>query len=185
MRRGSAFDVLFRLMAVAGQSAPIFWVGLIMILIFAVHLDLLPSAGSGELKHLILPATTLGWNMAAGIMRLMRSSMLEVLRAEYMKLARLKGLAEAVVIWKHGVRNAILPVITLVTLMFVQHVSSTVITEAVFAWPGVGRLMIDAVTWHDFPLVQAIILTVSALYIVGNLAADIFYAYLDPRIRYQ
>lgn len=186
VRRGGPFDLAGRSFAILGQSMPVFWLGIILILIFAVHLKLLPAGGRGGIQHVILPAVTLGWFTAAGIMRLTRSSMLEVLDSEYVKLARLKGLPEHVVIWKHAFRNAALPVVTYTAILFVTfYVAGSIVVETVFVWPGVGRLMLESVTARDFPVVQTGVLFISSMYILVNLAVDILYGYLNPRIRYQ
>jgi len=185
VHRGTALDHVGRLIAVLGQSLPSFWLGLILILVFAVWLRLLPTGGSGELRHLILPAVTLGWYNVAVIMRLTRSSMLDVLGAEYIKLARAKGLSESAVIWKHAFRNAALPVVTFSSIVLVVMLGGAVVTESVFAWPGVGRLLMEAITWRDFPLVQTGVMLMSALYVGVNLLVDLLYGYLNPRIRLE
>lgn len=185
VRRGSALDLIGRISAVLGQSMPQFWLGLILILIFAVWLGVLPSGGRGDIRYLILPAITAGWYIVAGMMRLMRSSMLDVMDSDYIKLARLKGLPESVVIWKHGLKNATLPVITFAAILFVGLLNGAIVTEMVFAWPGIGRLAVDAVRWRDFPVVQAVTLLSSAMFVFANLFVDIAYGYLNPKIRYQ
>ena len=185
VHRGTALDHVGRLIAVLGQSLPSFWLGLILILVFAVWLRLLPTGGSGEWRHFILPAVTLGWYNVAVIMRLTRSSMLDVLGAEYVKLARAKGLSESAVIWKHAFRNAALPVVTFSSIVLVVMLGGAVVTETVFAWPGVGRLLMEAITWRDFPLVQTGVLLMSGLYVGVNLLVDLLYGYLNPRIRLE
>lgn len=185
VNRGRPFDTGARLVAMLGHSVPAFWLGIVLIWIFAVHLRLLPTSGQGGLEHLILPAITLAWFSMTGIMRLTRSSMLEVLGTEYIKFARLKGLPEAAVIWKHGFKNGALPVVTFAGIVFVSaFLAGSIVVETVFAWPGVARLLLDAVTSRDYPLVQAGVLFVATLYILMNFAVDILYAYLNPRIRY-
>jgi len=184
VKRGSFFDNLFRIIAVSGQSMPVFWLGLMLIFFFGVILKILPTGGKSGILSLILPSITLGWYVAAGIMRMSRTSMLEVLRTEYIRLARIKGLSETVVIWKHGLKNAALPILTFSVILFVMMLGGAVITETVFAWPGLGRLVINSVIWRDYPVVQAAVLFLSMLYILGNLLVDILYAYLNPRIRY-
>jgi peptide/nickel transport system permease protein len=184
VRRDSLFDHLSRGFAVFGQAVPGFWVGLILILVFAVHLRLLPAGGRGGISHIILPAVTTGWFAVAGIMRLTRSSMLEVLDSEYVKLARAKGLPSHVVIWKHAFRNAIIPVLTFTALVVVSLVlTGSIVSETVFSYPGVGSLLMDAVRKRDFPQLQAAVLFLSALYVIVNLGVDLLYGYLDPRIR--
>src|SRR5215468_2675951 len=184
VRRGRPFDAGARVFAVLGQSMPVFWLGLMLILFFAVVLGVLPAGGRGGLSHLILPAFTLGYFTSAAILRLTRSSMLEVLGSEYIKFARLKGLPEPVVLWKHGLKNALLPVITFAVLLFVQFLGGAVVTETVFAWPGLGRLILESITTRDYPIVQAGVLVLSALYLAGNLGVDLLYSYLNPRIRH-
>lgn len=185
VRRGGRFDTLARGFAILGQSVPIFWLGIMLILMFAVWFGLLPTGGFEGPKYLILPAVTLGWYVVAGVMRITRSSMLDVLGNEYIKLARAKGLSERVVIWKHAFKNAALPILTFSVILFVMMLGGSVITETVFAWPGVGRLVIQAVTWRDFPIVQTVVLFLGSLYIGANLLVDVAYAYLNPKIRYQ
>ena len=185
VRRGGILDSAARVFAVLGQSLPPFWLGLMLILVFAVILGVLPAGGRGGLQHLLLPAFTLGYFTSAAIMRLTRSSMLEVLGADYIKFARLKGLHEQVVLWKHGLKNALLPVITFAVLLFVQFLGGAVVTETVFAWPGLGRLILESITTRDYPIVQAGVLVLSALYLIGNLLVDMLYSWLNPKIRYR
>jgi peptide/nickel transport system permease protein len=182
--RGGALDTGARVFAVLGQSMPTFWLGLMLILFFGVVLGVLPAGGRGGLLHLVLPAFTLGYFTSAAILRLTRSAMLEVLGSEYIKFARLKGLHEQVVLWKHGLRNALLPVVTFAVLLFVQFLGGAVVTETVFAWPGLGRLILESITTRDYPVVQAGVLVLSALYLTGNLFVDLLYSYLNPRIRH-
>ena len=183
VRRGGILDGAARVFAVLGQSMPTFWLGLMLILFFAVVLGLLPAGGRGGLSHLILPAFTLGYFTSAAILRLTRSAMLEVLGSDYIKFARLKGLHEQVVLWKHGLKNALLPVVTFAVMLFVQFLGGAVVTETVFAWPGLGRLILESITTRDYPIVQAGVLVLSALYLTGNLFVDVLYSYLNPRIR--
>ncbi len=178
------FDVAARIVAFLGQSLPSFFLAIILIRIFAIDLRLLPVIGSDTPQSYILPAVTLGWFIMAGVVRLLRSSMLEVLDSEYVKLARLKGVAEPMVIWKHALRNALLPVITFLGFMLGTIVAAAVVVETVFAWPGIGSLAYEAVLARDYPLMQGVIVIWAALIIVINLAVDMAYAYLDPRIRY-
>lgn len=185
VRRGSILDSGARVFAVLGQSMPPFWLGLMLILFFGVILGLLPAGGRGGLQHLLLPAFTLGYFTSAAIMRLTRSSMLEVLGADYIKFARLKGLHDQVVLWKHGLKNALLPVITFAVMLFVQFLGGAVVTETVFAWPGLGRLILESITTRDYPIVQAGVLVLSALYLTGNLLVDLLYSWLNPKIRYR
>ena len=185
VRRGGVLDGAARVFAVLGQSLPPFWLGLMLILLFAVVLGILPAGGRGGLQHLLLPAFTLGYFTSAAIMRLTRSSMLEVLGADYIKFARLKGLHEQIVLWKHGLKNALLPVITFAVMLFVQFLGGAVVTETVFAWPGLGRLILESITTRDYPIVQAGVLVLSALYLIGNLFVDMLYSWLNPKIRYR
>jgi peptide/nickel transport system permease protein len=184
VRRGGILDTAARVFAVLGQSMPTFWLGLMLILFFGVVLGVLPAGGRGGLEHLILPAFTLGYFTSAAILRLTRSSMLEVLGSDYIKFARLKGLHEQVVLWKHGLKNALLPVVTFAVMLFVQFLGGAVVTETVFAWPGLGRLILESITTRDYPIVQAGVLVLSALYLTGNLFVDVLYGYLNPRIRH-
>ena len=184
VRRGGIMDISARVFAVLGQSMPAFWLGLMLILFFGVVLGVLPAGGRGGWRHLILPAFTLGYFTSAAILRLTRSAMLEVLGSDYIKFARLKGLHEQVVLWKHGLRNALLPVVTFAVLLFVQFLGGAVVTETVFAWPGLGRLILESITTRDYPIVQAGVLVLSALYLTGNLLVDLLYSYLNPRIRH-
>src|SRR5499425_741403 len=184
VHRGGPLDSGARVFAVLGQSMPPFWLGLMLILFFGVVLGVLPAGGRGGLSHLILPAFTLGYFTSAAILRLTRSSMLEVLGSDYIKFARLQGLPEPLVLWKHGLRNALLPVVTFAVLLFVQFLGGAVVTETVFAWPGLGRLILESITTRDYPIVQAGVLVLSALYLAGNLGVDLLYSYLNPRIRH-
>jgi peptide/nickel transport system permease protein len=183
VHRGGPLDSGARIFAVLGQSMPTFWLGLMLILLFAVVLGVVPAGGRGGLAHLILPAFTLGYFTSAAILRLTRSAMLEVLGSDYIKFARLKGLHEQVVLWKHGLKNALLPVVTFAVMLFVQFLGGAVVTETVFAWPGLGRLILESITTRDYPIVQAGVLVLSALYLGGNLCVDVLYSYLNPRIR--
>ncbi|PYN53481.1 MAG: ABC transporter permease [Candidatus Rokuibacteriota bacterium] len=185
VRRGSALDYGARAFAALGQAVPPFWLGLVLVLIFGVLLRLLPTSGRGTPLHVLLPGITLGWFAVAGLMRLTRSSMLDVLGSEYVKLARIKGLSERRVIWKHAFKNAALPVVTFAALLFVALLNGSIIVETVFGWPGLGLLVIEAVDSRDYPIVQAVVLFLSAMYIGVNLLVDVLYAYLNPRIRYS
>ena len=152
--------------------------------IFAVVLGFLPAGGRGGIEHIVLPAFTLGYFTSAAILRLTRSAMLEVLGSDYIKFARLKGLHEQVVLWKHGLKNALLPVVTFAVMLFVQFLGGAVVTETVFAWPGLGRLILESIATRDYPIVQAGVLVLSGLYLTGNLLVDFLYGYLNPRIRH-
>ena len=179
------WDSAGKVFALLGLSLPSFWVGLLLILFFSVYLGWLPSSGSGTTLHVIMPAFALGWYFAAAHMRLTRSSMLEVLGSEYVKLARLKGLPEALVIGKHALKNALIPVLTLAGINLVLMVNVAVVVETVFAWPGIGRLLYEGIAFRDFPIVQATVLLGGAMIVVVNLVVDILYAVIDPRIRYE
>ena len=179
------WDSIGKVFALLGLSMPSFWVGLIMILFFSVYLGWLPSSGAGTPLHLIMPAFALGWYFAAAHMRLTRSSMLEVLGSEYVKLARLKGLPQSLVIAKHAFKNALIPVLTLAGINLVIMVNVAVVVETVFAWPGVGRLLYEGIAFRDFPVVQATVLLGGVMIVVVNLLVDILYAVIDPRIRYE
>jgi peptide/nickel transport system permease protein len=184
VKKGSFWDGLAQVIAVLGQSLPIFWVGIVFIFIFSVRLNLLPTSGMGGISHYILPAFTLGWALVAAIARLLRSSMLEVLDSEYIKMARIKGTPEGLVIWKHALKNALIPVVTFGGFYFAILLTGAVITETVFAWPGMGRLAYEAIMWRDFPVIQGVVLLATALVVTVNLLVDILYAYIDPRIRH-
>ena len=179
------WDSAGKIFALLGLSLPSFWVGLVMILFFSVYLGWLPSSGSGTALHVIMPAFALGWYFAAAHMRLTRSAMLEVLGSEYVKLARLKGLPEALVIAKHAFKNALIPVLTLAGINLVIMVNVAVVVETVFAWPGVGRLLFEGISFRDFPVVQATVLIGGAMIVIVNFFVDVLYAVIDPRIRYE
>jgi peptide/nickel transport system permease protein len=185
VHRGTGLDYFSRGMAAFGQAVPPFWLGLVLILVFAVIFRVLPTSGIGTPAHLVLPAFTLGWFAVAGLTRLTRSAMLDVLGAEFIKLARLKGLPERQVIWKHAFKNAALPVLTFTALLFVALLNGAIIVETVFNWPGVGLLVIEAVFNRDYPVVQTVVMILSSMYICANLAVDVLYAYLNPKIRYS
>ena len=179
------WDSAGKIFALLGLSLPQFWVGLVLILFFSVYLGWLPSSGSGSVLHLLMPAFTLGWYFAAAHMRLTRSSMLEVMGSEYIKLARLKGLPEALVIGKHALKNALIPVITLAGINLVVMINVAVVVETVFAWPGIGRLLYEGITFRDFPVVQGVVVIGGAMIVLVNLMVDILYALIDPRIRLE
>jgi ABC-type dipeptide/oligopeptide/nickel transport system permease component len=185
VRVGGFWDSAGKLFALLGLSMPSFWVGLLLILFFSVYLGWLPSSGSGTPWHVLMPAFALGWYFAAAHMRLTRSSMLEVLGSEYVKLARLKGLPEIRVIAKHAFKNALIPVLTLAGINLVLMVNVAVVVETVFAWPGIGRLLYEGIAFRDFPVVQATVLLAGSMIVVVNLVVDVLYAVIDPRIRYE
>jgi peptide/nickel transport system permease protein len=183
IKRGSGIDMFARLVAVLGQSLPHFWVGLILMEIFAVRLRWLPVEGAEGLKAYVLPGFTMGWFITAGIMRLMRSSMLEVLGSDYVVFARAKGVSPSGVIWKHALRNALLPVVTFSGMYFALLIGGAVVIETVFAWPGIGRLAFLAVVDRDFTVIQGVVIVIAAIVAAVNLIVDIVYYWIDPRIR--
>jgi peptide/nickel transport system permease protein len=185
VHKGTALDTMANIIAVLGQSLPQFWVGIVLIQIFAVHLRWLPVAGVGGWSHYVLPAFTLGWFVVAGMMRLLRSSMLDVMDSEFIKLARIKGVTEPAVIWKHALRNALIPVLTFGAIYLAILVTGAILVETVFAWPGIGQLIYQGIVFRDFPVVQAVVLLTAGIVITVNLLVDITYAYVDPRIRYS
>lgn len=172
------------LVALIGVSMPSFWLGLLLIFVVSLRMQLLPATGGGDLQHLILPAVTLGLGAAAILARLTRSSMLEVLRQEYVTTARAKGLADWAVIVRHALKNALIPVVTIFGLQFGQLLAGTFVVETVFGRPGLGRLVIDGILNKDLPMVQGVVLVVAVSYVLVNLVVDLIYAVLDPRIRY-
>jgi peptide/nickel transport system permease protein len=182
---GRFWDGFGKLFTLLGLSLPSFLVGLLLILVFSVYLGWLPSSGFGGPLHLIMPAFALGWYFAASHMRLTRSSMLEVLGSEYIKLARLKGLPQLMIIAKHAFKNALIPVLTLAGINLVIMVNVAVVVETVFAWPGIGRLLYEGITFRDFPIVQGVVILGGAMIVVVNLFVDILYAIIDPRIRLE
>lgn len=184
-RQYSFLDSFSMVIALLGVSMPVFWLGLMLILTFSVKLGWLPSGGFDGFKSIILPAVTLGVGSAAIITRMTRSSMLEVIRQDYIRTARAKGVAEKVVINKHALKNALIPIITVVGLQFGHLLGGAVLTESVYSWPGVGRLMVDAIRQKDTPTVLAAVVFLAAAFSVVNLLVDILYAYVDPRIKSQ
>ncbi|HIB08278.1 MAG TPA: ABC transporter permease [Gemmatimonadetes bacterium] len=190
LKKDTPADFTAKIFALLGQSAPSFWVGIMLMWIFAVELGWLPTSGTGEpgfdrVVHLLLPALSIGWYQVAALMRLVRSSMLEVLDSEFIKLARIKGVTETRVVWKHALRNAAIAPITLFGLLVAQLVTGTVVTETVFAYPGVGLLAVDAIRYRDFQVMQTIVVVFAVIFVGVNLMVDIIYAYVDPRIRYS
>ncbi|MYK56434.1 MAG: ABC transporter permease, partial [Acidimicrobiia bacterium] len=165
-------------------AAPSFLVGLVMLRIFSVQLQWFPTGGREGFLSVVLPTFTLGWFVSAGIMRLTRSSMLESLYGDYVKLARIKGVRESVVIWKHAFKNAALPVITYATVIFAAVIGGAIVTEYVFAWPGLGSLLIRAVIQRDFPVIQGAVILIGSAFVICNFLADLAYAWINPKIRY-
>lgn len=176
-------DVALSLIALAGVSAPIFWIGMLLQLAFAVRLHWLPATGSGSLASLALPAIAIGANSTGVIMRMTRSSMLEALGQDYVRTARAKGLERRAVIYRHALRNALIPMVTVVGMQFAYLMGGAVLTESVFVWPGIGRLLADAVFHRDFPVVQGAILFIGLFFVVVNTVVDLLYGVIDPRIR--
>lgn len=182
LRKGTWIDSALSGFALIGQSVPVFWLGIMLILVVSVQFRLLPTSGSGTWRHIILPATTLAAAQIALVARIMRSSMLEVLRQDYMRTARAKGLSETATILRHGIRNAFAPVVTVIGLQVGTLLGGAIITETVFAWPGAGNLMVNSIGARDYPVVQAMILLSAVVFVVANLVVDIIYVLLDPRV---
>jgi peptide/nickel transport system permease protein len=192
LKRGSATDYFVRGFALFGQSLPAFWVGLVGIWIFAVYLGWLPVFGSGaglpffeQVKYYVLPVLVLGWGPMAGYMRITRSAMLEVLDSEYIVLARAKGVSNSVVVWKHALRNALIQPLTIATLLLAGFLDGAVLVEVIFAWPGVGRVAVEAVNQNDFMLITGTVFLFTFLFLFMSLVADLLYTIVDPRIRYS
>ena len=185
VRRGTVWDYLGRTFALLGQATPPFWLGIMLILLFAVALQWLPSGRKGGLDSFVMPVITLGWLAVAANLRLVRSSMLEVLDSEFIKLARAKGVNARRVIWKHAFRNALIPPLTQAGLTLASFIAGAVVTETVFAWPGMGRMAVEAVNQNDFPLLVGAVLTISFIYVAMNFLVDLAYGVIDPRIRYS
>jgi len=185
LKENSLLDRSCMIGAVLGQALPGFWLGLMLILLFAVNLRLLPSFGHGTWVHLIMPGIAASVFHTARLARLMRSEMLEVLRAEYIMTARSKGLIESVVLFRHAMKNSAIPIVTVLGLDLALTLGGTVIIETVFAWPGVGRLTVEAIHTRDFPIVQAAVFVLASIFVLINLVVDILYTYLDPRIKYS
>jgi peptide/nickel transport system permease protein len=185
MFRGSLTDRTLMLLSMVGQSMPIFWVGLLMIAVFAVELRWFPAGGAGGIKYLFLPAATLALYPMARIARLVRSSLVDVLNQDYILAARARGLREALVVGKHALKNAALPVVTIVGLQFGYMLGGAVITETIFGWPGIGLFTVTAIHERDFPVVQAAVVLASGMFIALNFLVDLLYGWLDPRIRFS
>jgi peptide/nickel transport system permease protein len=185
VRPYSWIDYLVTSMGLFGISMPVFWLGLMLVVIFSVILQWLPAGGTGSWKHVIMPSFTLASFVVAFIARMTRSTMMETLSQDYVTTARSKGLREEVVVIKHALKNALIPIITVVGLQFGLLLGGTVLTETVFAWPGIGRLIVDSILARDYPMIQGAILIFGLLYILVNLLVDLIYAYVDPRIRYD
>lgn len=184
VKRDTIVDTGAKIIAVLGQSMPAFWLGIVLIQVFAARLNWLPAGGLGGPEHYVLPAFTLGAFLVTGIMRLVRSSMLETLDSEYVKLARVKGLPEWKVVWKHALRNSLIPVVTFGGTYVGILLAGAIVVETVFAWPGLGDLVYRGIGWRDYPIIQSLVLLLAIVVTVSNFVVDILYAYLDPRIRY-
>jgi peptide/nickel transport system permease protein len=185
MRQNTWADLVIMMGSLIGVSMPVFWFGLLAILYFSVQLGWFPVAGRGTFAHLVLPAVTLGVSSMAIVARMTRSSMLEVLSQDYIRTARAKGLMDKSVVLKHAFRNALVPVVTIIGLQFGQLMAGAVLTERVFTWPGIGRLLVDSIDARDYPVVQGAVLLIAVSFIVINIVVDIVYAVIDPRIRYD
>jgi ABC-type dipeptide/oligopeptide/nickel transport system permease component len=183
VKQGSWIDYISMVISLFGVSMPVYWFGLMLMLVFSVHLGLFPTTGIGTFKHLVLPSLALGAHSTAVVARLTRSSMLEVIRQDYIRTARAKGLDEYSVILQHALKNALIPVVTIVFLRFGTLLGGAVLAETVFAWPGIGLLMIEAIGSRDYPMVQGCVLMVSVSFVLINLITDLIYPFIDPRIR--
>jgi ABC-type dipeptide/oligopeptide/nickel transport system permease component len=182
--QNSAIDFACRLLALFGQSMPSFWLGIMLMLVFAVRIRIFPVSGSGSFAHLVLPTVTLGTYLLALTMRITRSEMLNTLNEDYIRTARAKGLSSRTVLYRHALKNALVPLITVVGLQFGTLVGGAVVTETIFGWPGVGSLAVDSIRLRDYPVVQAIVFYVSILVVLTCLVTDMIYTYVDPRIRF-
>jgi peptide/nickel transport system permease protein len=184
-RRDGFLDNGVKFLAILGQALPGFWVAIVAVYFFSVRWQLLPTSSMGGIDHYVLPVCTLAFFLMPGMMRLVRSSMMDVLDSEYIKLARIKGLPEWQIIWKHALRNALIAPLTVAGMLFAMMITGAVVIETVFSWPGIGWILVEGVLARDFPLVQAIVIMVAVFVLAINLLVDITYAYIDPRIRYQ
>ena len=182
--RGTWVDLTARVFALLGQSVPVFWLGIVLMYFFSVQLGWLPTSGFGEPRHLVLPAVSMGLFTVAAVTRLVRNSMLEALGSEYIKLARIKGLSERVVVWKHALRNSLMPVLTYMGTFFATMITGAVVVETVFSWPGIGRLAFESILNRDFPVMQAVVLVMTTIFMLANLLVDVLYVWIDPRVRH-
>lgn len=182
MKRGTAMDSSARVVALLGQSVPVFWLGLVLMYVFSVQLGWLPTSGYGDWRHYVLPAVSMALFTVAAVTRLVRVSMIDALSSEYIKLARIKGVGEGSVVWKHALRNSLIPVLTYMGAFFATMITGAVVIETVFSWPGIGRLAYESILNRDFPVMQAVVLVMTAIFMAANLIVDIAYAWLDPRI---
>ena len=184
VKRGSLLDMVGKLVALIGQSAPSFWLGIMFIFFFAVRLEWVPPSGRHDWNSIILPAITLGWVLVAYNLRLMRSAMLDVLDSEYIKLVRAKGVSERVLLWKHAMKNSLIPPLTFAGINLGTMVTGSLVIETVFAWPGLGQLAVQAMWASDYPLLQGIVIIFTLMYVAATFLVDVLYVYIDPRIRY-
>ena len=184
VRRGSVFDQIGKIIALIGQSAPTFWLGIMLMFLFAVKLGWVPPSGRQDWNSIFLPGVTLGWFFVAANLRLVRSAMLDVLDSEYIKLARAKGVTSKAIIWKHALRNALIPPLTFAGVTLGSLVAGSLTTEVVFAWPGLGQLAVQSMLAKDYPLLQGVCIVFTLIYVAAAFLVDILYAYIDPRIRY-
>jgi peptide/nickel transport system permease protein len=185
VQRGSILDQAGKVLALIGQAAPPFWLGIMLVLLFGVLLGVLPPSGRQQPTSIILPAIALGWYFVAANLRLVRSAMLDVLDSEYIKLAKAKGVSRGLVIWKHALRNALIPPLTLAGVNLASLVTGSLVIETVFAWPGLGRLAIEALFTSDYPVLQGVVIVFTLMYVGASLLVDILYAYINPRVRYN
>lgn len=185
VRRGTVWDYIGRTFALYGQALPAFWLGVMLILIFAVELNWLPTSKRGDWTHYVLPSVTLGWGSAAAFVRLTRSAMLEILDSEFVKFARAKGVANQKIIWKHSFKNALIAPLTYAGILLAAFLTGAVVTEQVFAWPGLGRLAVTSVFNNDFPVMTGVVMMFAGFFVAANFIVDMLYALIDPRIRYE
>jgi len=183
VKRGTVIDSVARIFALLGQSVPVFWLGLVFMYFFSVQLGWLPTSGYGDWRHYVLPAVSMALFTVAAVTRLVRVSMIDALSSEYIKLARIKGVSEFHVVWKHALRNSLIPVLTYMGAFFATMITGAVVIETVFSWPGIGRLAFESIMSRDFPVMQAVVLVMTAIFMFANLAVDVVYVWLDPRIR--
>jgi peptide/nickel transport system permease protein len=184
VKKGTFIDTFARVVAGLGQSLPTFWVGLMLIQLFVIHLGVLPASGMETWKHYLMPAFCLAIYLVAGVVRLLRSSMLEALESEYIKMARIKGVSETIIVYKHALRNSLLPVLSFGGMYIAIMITGAILIETVFSWPGIGRLAYRAIVSQDFPLIQGVVIAAAVVVMTANLIADILYCYFDPRIKY-
>ncbi|MEK3788605.1 MULTISPECIES: ABC transporter permease [Paenibacillus] len=185
VKRNTYTDLLISTLSVIGKAMPNFWVGIMLILLLSVMWGVLPVSGRGGVSHLILPAFTLGFGLAAQMTRLLRSSMLEILNQDYIRMARSKGLSNFVIIMRHAFRNGLVPLVTIISLQFTSLIGGTLITETVFSWPGLGQLLVVAVNTHDMAIVQAAVFVIALIVVLTNILTDVIYRLLDPRIKFN